>query len=777
MKTPIFWLRMVATLSVMTNRSPLLADETNDPVPFNYVTNNLTGPSNAPITLATMPPPTPYGEPPLTDSPSTVTNFSALGYCSRIPPDTMGAVGTNRLMVMLNCRYRVQDRGGAVLTNYFTDEWWADVGPFAVRPFDPHVVYDPYRDRWIACAATDISTTNAALLVAASATSDPMGAWYRYRYNVGNSSSADYPLLGFNKDKVVVTFTALGASYYGTDILIFDKETLYAGTAPLLGSTYSRTHLPAERGFIFVPAFTYDTNLASIYLVQTFNSAQGRLVIYEISGTVPSPVITTNGYPTTSGWATIGATPNFAPQLGTSQLIDTDDDRIQSVVYRNGLLWCAHTIFLPASSPTHAAVQWWRIRPSAPLSFRFGRIEDPTGKTNYAYPSIAVNRFDDALIGYSTFSSNQYASAGYSFRDCTNASTAFQNPAVLKAGLGTYRNSSSDLRCRWGDYSATLVDPLNDTDLWTIQEYAAALPVTNSFGEWGTWWGKIELALPGNDNFGNSYALSGGQGSTNGTTVRSSREPSEPDHAGSASTPSVWYSWQAPSAGDVTLTVTNTSSFDVGLAVYTGSTLGSLTLVTNAHSQTGARVTFNAVSNTVYRIAVAGFNGTCGDFTLTWTLPGAPIFTVQPEGRNVFMGSNVTFAAVAIGAPDPAYQWRFNGTNVSGATAASFTTNNVSTNTTGDFTVVATNISGSATSAVAHLQVYSTQKALLSDFRYLTNGFRAVVSGITGATYVVEASTNLTTWSPIETNQTTFTNVDFGATNLRARFYRVLFVP
>src|SRR5206468_12969140 len=42
---------------------------------------------------------------------------------------------------------------------------------------------------------------------------------------------------------------------------------------------------------------------------------------------------------------------------------------------------------------------------------------------------------------------------------------------------------------RWGDYSNTSVDPTNDTDLWTIQEYAAT--PSGGFDRWGTWWGKV----------------------------------------------------------------------------------------------------------------------------------------------------------------------------------------------------------------------------------------------------------------------------------------------
>jgi hypothetical protein len=785
MKPHLFPLKIAAAVLIIIAVRPLLADETNDSPPFNYLTNNLPIPSNAPRSLTFMGPPPALFEEPLPNSPATSTNFLAAGYSGSIfVPDTMGAVGTNRLMVMLNTTVRIQDRGGTVLTNTGLTAWWSEVG-ITLSAFDPRVAYDANRDRWIACAVADRERTNASLLIGVSATSDPAGAWYRYKYVVAPGRWADFPQLGFNNDKIATTFTYFGAYSNGTVLVIFDKETLYSGTAPALGSTYSWKELGTNLGYGLTPAFVCDTNQSSLYLVQSHNSGAGRLALYEIKGTVAAPVMTTNGYPTNAsgGWAASGlgssadAYGNFAPQADTSQLIDNNDDRMLSVVYRNGLLWCAHTIFLPASNPTYSAVQWWKLNPTNGNVIERGSIGSQT--LYCAFPSIAVNRFNDALIGYSTFSSNQYASAAYSLKACTNRSGTFQNPAVLKAGIAPFwLQPIGGGRCRWGDYSATMVDPVNDADFWTIQEYAAERHVypTNS-ALWGTWWGKIELPLQPNDHFTNSHAISGAQGSTNGSNVRSSREAGEPSHAGNANTPSVWYSWTAPADGNVSFTVNNNRAFDQALAIYTGSSVGGLTTVTNDHATAPVRVTFNATSNAVYRIAFAGLNGACGGFTLAWTQPTAPMFTLQPERRDVFMGSNVTFTAMAIGVPNPAYQWRFNGSNIGGATASFFTTNNVSTNTTGDFTVVATNSSGSATSVVAHLEVYSTQRALLSGFGYLSNGFRSVVSGITGASYVVQASTNLINWSAIETNQTTFTNLDVAATNSPRRFYRVLFVP
>jgi uncharacterized repeat protein (TIGR01451 family) len=66
---------------------------------------------------------------------------------------------------------------------------------------------------------------------------------------------------------------------------------------------------------------------------------------------------------------------------------------------------------------------------------------------------------------------------------------------VLKPGEGQYyKIGVVSQKNRWGDYSSTVVDPANDRDMWTIQEYAATpagTGVNNGDGRWGTWWGKL----------------------------------------------------------------------------------------------------------------------------------------------------------------------------------------------------------------------------------------------------------------------------------------------
>ena len=85
-----------------------------------------------------------------------------------------------------------------------------------------------------------------------------------------------------------------------------------------------------------------------------------------------------------------------------------------------------------------------------------------------------------------------------------------------------------------------------------------------------------------------------------------------------------------------------------------------------------------------------------------------PSITTQPLSQTNAFGGNVTFTVVAAGASPLAYQWRFFGTNISGATATSYSLTNIQPTHAGNYTVVVTNAVGSITSAVATLTVNAT---------------------------------------------------------------------
>lgn len=87
------------------------------------------------------------------------------------------------------------------------------------------------------------------------------------------------------------------------------------------------------------------------------------------------------------------------------------------------------------------------------------------------------------------------------------------------------------------------------------------------------------------------------------------------------------------------------------------------------------------------------------------TPPQPPAITNQPAGRAVNQGLNTTFIVGATGAAPLSYQWRRDGTNISGATLSSYTINNVQPAYEADYSVVVTNEVGIDVSDDAFLLV------------------------------------------------------------------------
>ena len=88
---------------------------------------------------------------------------------------------------------------------------------------------------------------------------------------------------------------------------------------------------------------------------------------------------------------------------------------------------------------------------------------------------------------------------------------------------------------------------------------------------------------------------------------------------------------------------------------------------------------------------------------------GTPSITTQPSNQTVIAGQTASFTVTATGAAPLSYQWRKGGVNVTGATSASLTLDNVQTNQAGSYTVVIANAYGSVTSSVAVLSVTTLQ--------------------------------------------------------------------
>jgi hypothetical protein len=434
-------------------------------------------------------------------APPPLANFNGYIDDGRAPsiPDCMGAAGPNHLMITINGLVIIQRRDGQTISSVSSDTFWSGLGSGA---FDPRLYYDPYGNRWIFSSGLDEQSATSALLLAVSATSDPTGTWFRYKVDADptDTSWADYPKLGFNGRWIVLQANmeplsgTANTEANTSHLFVFNKTNVYAGGTGQF--TYISVPEDAFQAYDIVPSATYDPNLQSMFLLALRPDPRGSwtdypplLRIYELTGAFGSEALhlRTNAIAPITWPPGRGAASGY--QLGTPQVIRILEKSLENVIYRNGTLWTVHNMF-PTDTSDQSDIQFWQITTNGQV-LQFGRVEDPSGTNRYGFPSIAVNKSNDVLIAYTRFASNSYISAKFTFHAGSDASGTIRGDTILKAGEAPFTIGSPDVYdvLRWGDYTQTVVDPVNDTDFWTLQEYAAT--DTNSVPGYGLWWGRF----------------------------------------------------------------------------------------------------------------------------------------------------------------------------------------------------------------------------------------------------------------------------------------------
>lgn len=141
-----------------------------------------------------------------------------------------------------------------------------------------------------------------------------------------------------------------------------------------------------------------------------------------------------------------------------------------------------------------------------------------------------------------------------------------------------------------------------------------------------------------------------------------------------------------------------------------------------------------------------------------------PTISTPPTAQTACVGGKVTFSVTAAGKAPLSYQWKKDGTAISGATNATYTIGSVAAGDAGSYTVVVTNAAGSITSAAAVLTVNvpptitaqpAAQSACLGKsvlfsvtatgtppFSYQWKKDGTTIAGATTAIYTIPAVTN-----------------------------------
>ncbi|HEV2720174.1 MAG TPA: hypothetical protein VG323_09160 [Thermoanaerobaculia bacterium] len=377
------------------------------------------------------------------------------------PPDASGAVGPHHVVGAFNNSLTVHDRNGNLLSPppLSIYQFWHDPAFADTTVTDPRVMYDAANDRWaLAMLGGDHFGV---LLLAFSSTGDPAGLWRRFRINANPanvSAGLDFTRMAMTADQIVVTANEfVGEPFTGANVYTIAKSAAFS---PVAAVSASLTHSSSD--FDFTPVTSRDAT------IRIATQDGPGILLYELRG---NALVEVNDV---APPVSFGAGPGLCDQLATGVKVECDDTELHYAFVRDGVLWIVHSAYAG-----RGVIVVWKITGGTAKGFVIG---DPS--FDYGYPSLAVNRLGAALLGYEVFDRSIYPSAAYRYID---PSGIVSDPVTVKSGESWFGFQ------RWGDYSSTLVDPVDDTSFWTIQEYGTPASISGSHNTWGTWWTYVKI--------------------------------------------------------------------------------------------------------------------------------------------------------------------------------------------------------------------------------------------------------------------------------------------
>ncbi|PYS46284.1 MAG: hypothetical protein DMF68_19575, partial [Acidobacteria bacterium] len=415
------------------------------------------------------------------------------------PPDTNMAAGPNNIMVVVNSMFAIYSKTGTLLSKSDLPSWFDNVCT-SCSVFDPRIAYDPVAGHWIMIALYKDTVSLSKILVSISQTSDAMGSWWNYSFDAvlnysGENTWADYPDVGFdgisaaNGGAVYITanqFTFSSRSFRTAILYIMPKSGLYTGGAVSYWRAWDRRNGDNSQAFTYRASKTYG-NPGGEFLINTENNGS-TVSLWRVNPTYPPTAVDWTLQSTVS----IGSysLPPFATQPGTTDVIDTMDNRLYNAVWQNNRIYSAFTEAHNWGSGTVAALHYFKINTSSNAA----EANEIFGADGFHYycPAMAPDSSDNLVMVFSRSNGNEYAGARYTGRLTTDANA--QNSAQLKAGTTTLFERPGTSSNRWGDYQGIAVDPSDGSKVWIYGEWTVNLLGLDNDLDWGTWIGQVSFS-------------------------------------------------------------------------------------------------------------------------------------------------------------------------------------------------------------------------------------------------------------------------------------------
>ena len=396
------------------------------------------------------------------------------------PSDIHGAVGPSRFVVVTNVDIGVYNRAGCtIVSRVGLKTLFAAFAGISVQTlFDPRVLYDRAVGRFFVTAESQQTGTDQYQYFAVS-TDSTASAWrvYRFALSVGASffckraanSFWDYPQAGKSSNRWFLTandFPAVGSATGA--ILAIDKAPTLTG-AGTTGRCYNNL------AFNLAPPIVLDSSTQSVFLAPRTTGSILRYN-YTATGVIGTDILAAGASYAIAAW---GIPPDAVQPNG--QRLDSIDGRFQNAsIQSRDRIWNIHSV----ASGARPLIRWYRLQPSVSAvlstetfqSTATSHLFNPSFVTNSGIDGspafITASRTDPTcasvgcLAAMLTFSGPNNAGAA----DWTQSLAGTSTTSFTFASGATTCNLSSRGSCRWGDYSAITVDPLDGGRAWGFNQ-------------------------------------------------------------------------------------------------------------------------------------------------------------------------------------------------------------------------------------------------------------------------------------------------------------------
>jgi len=411
------------------------------------------------------------------DGTSDDDNAAILGF-RIVPPDTEGDVGPNHYVQWNNLVVEIFDKAGnSILGPFPGNQFFQGLGGDCetTNDGDPVVRYDPLADRWV---VSQFAVSNPHFICMAVSTGpDPTGTYYQYEFPFG-SDFPDYFKVGVWSDAYYMTTRnfANGQSFTGVQAVAVERSQMLNGQAAQMvvidipGGTANDGWLPADLDGPAPPI-----GAPGIFAGAPNTTGSNQIVLYAMNvdwaNTANSSLTQIATLPTQPFDTSI----NTVPQKKPGENLDALSGFLMfPMQYRNfgghQTLMLNHTV---DAGGNRAGIRWYELRDTGSgwSIYQQGTYAPNDGLSRWL-GSIAMNGNGDIALGYTVSSKNSFPSIRFTGQAVAQSGSGIMDVAetTIVSGGGTQRQSSN----RWGDYSATSVDPSDDLTFWHTNEYYAA---------------------------------------------------------------------------------------------------------------------------------------------------------------------------------------------------------------------------------------------------------------------------------------------------------------